>query len=138
MEVVLYANGKNKATSIRLQKAVESKILHEPLGFFQTIEDFSTRLRQLPRAEVVVLLAQSHHELSKLISLKDFLEYARIILILPDSERETVSKGLKLYPRFLSYVDSDFKDVAAVLEKMLDHIRNQKNYRKGGEIKCQN
>ncbi len=52
-------------------------------------------------------------------SMKDLIGDIRIILILPDTEGDTISLGHKLYPRFASYADGNFKDVAAVLEKML-------------------
>jgi hypothetical protein len=43
----------------------------------------------------------------------------KIVLILPDRNNETIVIGHKLRPRFLSYTDSDFIDVAVVLENML-------------------
>jgi len=43
----------------------------------------------------------------------------RIILILPDEDNETITMGHTLFPRFSTYADSDFKDVAAVLKKMI-------------------
>jgi len=51
--------------------------------------------------------------------LSDWLWDTRIILILPDRDRETITNGLKLRPRFFTYADEDFGEVAAVLAKML-------------------
>ncbi len=39
-----------------------------------------------------------------------------------DGEKDTVTNGHKLYPRFISYADGNFKDVASVLGKMLEEI----------------
>ena len=38
-------------------------------------------------------------------------------------EEDTVSKGHLLRPRYLTYADGDFEDVAAVLEKILRYIK---------------
>ena len=43
----------------------------------------------------------------------------RVILILPDADPQTIARGHNLRPRYLSNIQSDFQDVAAVLRKML-------------------
>jgi hypothetical protein len=45
----------------------------------------------------------------------------KTIVILPDSNPDTVAKGHILRPRFLSYCDGDFQDVAAVLSRMIEN-----------------
>jgi hypothetical protein len=40
-------------------------------------------------------------------------------LILPDADPQTIARGHNLRPRYLSNIQSDFQDVAAVLRKML-------------------
>jgi len=54
-----------------------------------------------------------------MLGIRDLLAETKIILLLPDRKRATVSKGHNLYPRFLTYMDGDFSDVAAVLQKMV-------------------
>jgi hypothetical protein len=43
----------------------------------------------------------------------------QIILVIPDRRPETLSLGHLLRPRYLSYEDGNFDDLASVLEKML-------------------
>jgi len=74
---------------------------------------------------VIVFLALDHDDLAFVLSQKKFLSDYRLIMILPDSNEESISKGHSLYPRFLTYRDGDFKDVAAVLEKMLEYMNSQ-------------
>ncbi|MCD6199973.1 MAG: hypothetical protein J7K15_15635, partial [Deltaproteobacteria bacterium] len=54
-------------------------------------------------------------------SVRDLIWDLRLILILPDREAGTIAKGHILRPRFLTYLDSDFTEVAAVLKKMLSN-----------------
>ena len=71
---------------------------------------------------IAVILAESRDELLKIHDLIDWSWNLRIILILPDHERETISIGCKLHPRFTSYIDSNFNVVGAVLEKMFSNL----------------
>jgi predicted nucleotidyltransferase len=139
MNVVLYANGLDAAAGQRLKNIIKSKVLHQSLEIFGNIDSFAKRIRQFPRSiDVVVLFAQSNEQLLDLISLKDYLEDVRIILILPDRESETISVGHKLFPKYLSYADGDLTDVAAVLEKILKRMNDNNIYPKRGEKKWQN
>ena len=118
--VVMLVNGKHRDEGRRLQRTGESVISTQNLEVFQNLEGLSERLHRFPREiAVVVLFPANEDQLSELISLKDYLDGIPLILVLPDGERETISKGYKLYPRFISFINSDFTDVAAVLEKML-------------------
>ena len=73
---------------------------------------FSTR-------RIAILLASSREELQDILSIRELLEDTKIILIVPDTNPDTVAKGHTLRPRFLSDCNSDFVDVAAVLGQMI-------------------
>ncbi|NVM57217.1 MAG: hypothetical protein HWN51_03755 [Desulfobacterales bacterium] len=69
--------------------------------------------------DIAVLLAASREELSDILSIRDLLTDIRVILVLPDRDDDTIAKGHTLRPRFFTYADSDFVEIAAVLSKML-------------------
>ena len=118
-KLLFYANGSNGAGK-RLQKVVEELVPKDRLEICRTIESFSGRLcRPGCRDAIAVLLAASAKELVDFLFIRDLLSDVRIILIVPDRDDATISRGHKLYPRFLSYMDTDFNDVASVLGKML-------------------
>ncbi len=58
-------------------------------------------------------------ELTELESIRHYLEDKRTILILPNIDKATVTSGISFYPNYISYIDSDFYDVLAVLKKMV-------------------
>jgi hypothetical protein len=64
-------------------------------------------------------LAANKEDLLYLVANKELIWNLRVILILPDREEDTVTKGHLLRPRFLTYADGNFLDVATVLGKML-------------------
>jgi 6-phosphogluconate dehydrogenase len=119
MSVMYYASVHTEVSE-QLQKLVESTAARGTVKIHRTITNLAHRLSQ-PAAEVpiVVLLAAGKKDLMDIISIRTLLMDCRIIIILPDREDDTISKGHSLRPRFLSFIDSDFTELGAVLSKML-------------------
>ncbi|MCF8084998.1 MAG: hypothetical protein K9M96_18115 [Deltaproteobacteria bacterium] len=120
----LYYRSPHHEVGQRLQKTVESVMPMGVLEVFHSLADFCQRLRRIPLQPpgIAVLFAETRDELSEFIGVRDLLKDLRIILVLPDLDEETVSRGHALYPRYLTYVSSDFGDVQAVLERMLKQV----------------
>ena len=124
--VILFSTSKRKSGE-RLQRIIETVVSKKNVTIYRTIDELSGGLRQ-PRNDVSValLLASSRMDLHELVSLRDLLWDIKIILILPDSDPETIAKGHILRPRFLSDCDSNFQDVAAVLSRMIKNSDTNK------------
>ena len=122
MKVLFYSYSINDPGK-KVKKILDELIPKKKLEIHQSVESLSQRLKKKTiDVGIVVLLASSKKELWDLLSIRDQLIDHRIILILPDREKGTISQGHSLYPRFLSYADSDFKDFTAVLVKMLTRL----------------
>ena len=70
---------------------------------------------------VGLLVASTHKELAEILSIHYLLRNMKIVLILPDKTEATISKGHSLRPRYLGYMEDDFRDVGAVLKKMVHY-----------------
>ena len=94
---------------------------------FQSLNDVSRRLRQPGQSpSVAVLLAGDQKDLVAIASIRHLLSEIPVVLVLPVREENMADMGHTLSPRFLTYADSDFGEVAAVLGKMLEnHKRKQ-------------
>ncbi len=125
MKLVFYAD-RNRGTGKQLWKLNSQLELQYQGTFHETIKELTHSLTQ-PRDDfnIVILLAACLEDLWNFISIKKLLLDCRVILIVPDRDKETVSMGHKLHPRFLSYSDSDLNDVALVLNNMIRSL-NQK------------
>ena len=62
-----------------------------------------------------------------MISLSNLLLDLKIVLILPDRDREIILWGHKLYPRFLTNIEDDFESLKLVIEKMAGHLMVNEN-----------
>lgn len=115
--VLFYSTGE---PGDRLQEVLQGLVPKGRLEVYKTLESFSERLRKpMVDAPVAVVLAASEDDLLHIFSIGYLLYDVRFILVLPDREGRTAALGHSLRPRFLSYADSDFGEVRAVLGKMI-------------------
>jgi hypothetical protein len=118
--IIVYSKATN-GIGARLQEAVETILPRANVEFFHSIYRLSERLhRPALSFPIIVLLAMNREDLENIIAIQDLLFDSRIVLILPDKEDDTLALGHSLRPRFVSYRDSSFKDVGAVLGKMVN------------------
>jgi hypothetical protein len=104
----------------QLQRMIEEIIPFNEVEVYRSIENLSRRLRQRANnLPIVVLHAARREDLSDILAIRDLLIDVRIILVLPDRDKDTIAQGHTLRPRFLSYTDSDLADVFSVLKKCL-------------------
>jgi hypothetical protein len=118
---ILFFTTQSDLAAKHLQSVIKTLILKDQLEMYRTFDSLSRRLCQPSNnLDIAVLTVTNGKELRKILSLSDLLSDIRIILILPDSKPDTISKAHTLGPRFLTYLDSDFGEVKSVLSKMLD------------------
>ncbi|MCP4575956.1 MAG: hypothetical protein GY846_06705 [Deltaproteobacteria bacterium] len=118
MDILLYLSKKD-GVGAQLKSIIESLPFGEKLEVYNSIESLDIRLRNtLYEAAIAVLLADTKEALSRIYTIGHLLNEISIILIIPDQDEDTIRKAHTLRPRFLTYKDSNFKDVAAVLEKL--------------------
>lgn len=119
MSIIFY-NSVDYINSKRLLTVMDSEVLKEKIEIVQNIEDLALSLRKPNRVnDIVVLFVRDMAEFYQILAIKRSLKNVRLILILPDMSAEMISAGHKLHPRFISYIDSDYKDVADVLMRMI-------------------
>ena len=122
MEILFYESVGNGRVE-QIHKIIGSSNLGCKLEVYQTIDSLSYRLSQpTDNPTVAILCADRKKDLSEILLIKDLLNSTRVILVLPDREEDTVAKGHSLRPRFLTYADSDFKEIVAVLSKMVRSV----------------
>ncbi|HDZ24288.1 MAG TPA: hypothetical protein ENH70_07080 [Desulfobacteraceae bacterium] len=119
MSILFYA-AENGTTLERLRDLIGDLLSESRTEFIATPDKLEKRLRE-PRGEIdlALLLTPSREGFLELLSLHDFFNDIRIILILPDRRPDTIKKAHSLRPRFITYADSDFRDVLGVLKKMI-------------------
>ncbi|MFH1980806.1 MAG: hypothetical protein ABIL58_03070 [Pseudomonadota bacterium] len=86
------------------------------------------------RYPMVVLIIDTDTLLDHFIANRKFLDGHRLLLVLPDCDLKTVSKAHQLFPRFITYLDSDFKDISEIVEKWKSSVSNHESEKIRREI----
>ncbi len=96
------------------------------IEIYQSIEELTHSLKRLfDHNTIVILRARDREELLNIASLNDLLQGLRVILLIPNRDKETIAIAHRLRPRFLSNGESDFSDTMGVLQKMLQCMDNK-------------
>jgi len=103
---------------------ISQLVPRDRLEVFLDVPSFAERLRR-PKDPLttLLLLRPSHEDLMKVVSLRDLLKDARILLVLDDQSEETISLAHKVRPTYISYVDNGTSGVVAVLKQLLRDVR---------------
>jgi hypothetical protein len=119
MKVLLYAQA-DAESGDSLQELIETTIPKGKIEIHRNFEGLSHRLREpLDNRVVAILLLTSRGDLANILSIQHLLRDIEIILLAPNSNPETIAMAHQLRPRFLTYTNSDFEELGAVLKKMI-------------------
>jgi hypothetical protein len=119
-DLLFYSKAESKVGE-RLLNIIESAGLAESIEICRNLADLAHRLRDFATAPSVgVLIASTDQDLLEFLSIYHLLQWLRIILVLPDKDKQTISLAHRLGPRFLTYADSDLGAIGSVLLKMLN------------------
>jgi len=118
MKLLIFASN-NRETRERLLGLTLGLEGLDSVDLYGSREALARGLRQPPFLESLALIAPANREeLDGIVSLGQLLSAVRTILILPDQNSDTISRGLLVRPHFLSFADGDLSVVAAVLARL--------------------
>ena len=125
MKVIIY-NPLNNETGEKFNQVVNHDI---PEEIRENIHSFGELVQKLTKPKecetIIILLIGSQNQLLEISLITHLLQQHKIILILPDQEKETVFKGHQVHPKFLTFIDNGFTDVAEVLKKMMSREKQE-------------
>lgn len=133
MNLIFYSR-EDDETSRRIMEYLRSEMEGERVLVCRTAEQILKMLfHSTYEALVAVLLISDKEDLENILSIEDALRTIKIILILPDTRGEIMSRAHVLKPRFLAQRDESLGEVAAVIEKM--KTSKTEDRRKGGKCR---
>ncbi len=116
---VFYFGGISNGTSLKVLLEIGKIVPEENIEVFLTVMTLSNRLHEINATpELFVLSPSTPEELAELVTQKNLFGTLPILLILPDQRVATIRMGHLLQPRFLTFADSDFKELSLVIEKI--------------------
>ena len=118
---IILCTGADRDQSMRLEASVKAASQQAKLEICKNIEVLLKYLRHPNlRNSIVILMVENKMMLERIHKIGKWFYGCKLILILPDSDNQTIAMGHSLGPRYLSYMGGDFSDVAQVLKRMLE------------------
>lgn len=120
MKILLYCPQTADGIGNRVDEVIGRLVSGDEIEAMDSFEDLRARLRRrVGDLSLIILLAPTLEHFRRVLTVVDLLEDTRSILILPNRKPQTIAEALKLRPRFLTFADGDFRDLAEVVGKML-------------------
>jgi hypothetical protein len=105
----------------QLLGAVAPLVSRGSLEVFRNFRSLVERVRRPKESfSAAVIFNPANEDLRKLISIRDFLEDTRVLLILPDQEEETIALAHRIFPTYITYLDGDTSGVVSVLKRLAE------------------
>ncbi len=123
MNLILFIHEESLKKGSALKKIIDQNFYGTELTTVHTFISLKTKLKKSfspSENEILILFAESRNRLDELTDLIDLMEGKRIILILPDESRATLSIASRFSPRFLTYRNDTYDDLCDVLNNMIN------------------
>jgi hypothetical protein len=119
MTLFLYAP-ETSAPWVEIENVLKDTV--SPRGevkIFRTINNLSRSLRQ-PKNDltIVVLLPAEREDILDAFNIQHLFRNTRVILVIPDLEKETIALAHRLRPRYLTYVHGNVPALQTVIHNM--------------------
>jgi hypothetical protein len=118
MELLLYAPVSQEVRK-RVVDTLEPVLPENSMQVCLTLGNLCRKL-QMPKQHlrVAVLVVRSPKDIMKLISIRLMFRDVRVLLVLPDTEEETIAMAHRFQPRYLTFVDKNIPALATVVDRM--------------------
>ncbi len=122
MNLIFFIHKDSSKKGTTLQQIINQHFKKVEIQFFQTFHEFKLKLEQVSdyNKEIFILFADSKTRLDRLTNLLDLFESKRLILILPDDSKGSISVAHQISPRYFTFVNDTYGDLCAVMTKMMN------------------
>jgi hypothetical protein len=116
---IFFFSGSNGESKNKIKKLFERLFEHDNFISFRADQDIEIDSDESARnLSVAVLLPSNKDDLNKIINRRESFLNMRTILVLPDTDDETIALGQTLRPWLINYPDTDFINISDALTKM--------------------
>jgi len=118
MELLLYAPVSQDVRE-RVVDTLEPVVPDDSMRVCSTIGNLYRNLQtSRQHLTIAVLVLSNRNDLKKLRSIRPMFQGVRVLLVLPDTEEETIAMAHRFQPRYLTFVDKNIPALATVVDRM--------------------
>ncbi len=120
-KLIVYAPSGSEMTE-QVLSVVDKAARAEEFDWCASLESFLKKFKATNQYSTALLLIEKQSDLGELVRFNDYFDGLRVILILPDLEEGTVALANRLFPRFVTCIHSDFRELSAVIRNILKYF----------------
>lgn len=110
----------------QVKQALEPSIPEGILETYRSASNFQQRLRQPKDGRtIVILLLARPEDFLDVLAMRHLFRDALTVVVVPDTEEETIAMAHLLRPRYLTYIDGNFSGLSTVIDKMIGGYAQQ-------------
>jgi hypothetical protein len=119
MKIIFFSPQCNDGNQ-QLNELINNFIKIDGLEIYRNIENLVNRLCS-PEEEstIVVLFTINEITFQELILIREYLSNSKVILVMHDRKKKSLTNAHKLRPRFITYSDADISNISKVINKMI-------------------
>lgn len=113
--------------TIEIGRPLQDAIIHNfgtlDIQIVETLKELKMTLKRMHYTnleEIIILFLDNRTRLAEMNSISNLLEGTRLIIILPDKSKETISLALSFYPRFFTQISQSYYELCEILKKMVE------------------
>ncbi len=122
MNLVLFIHEDVYETGNVLEQRISERTDSSLIEKFHTFNALRIRLKRIllyGDTDIFILLADTRYRLAEFVSLMEFLSDKRLILVIPDDSKTTLTAAHKLFPRYFTVMNETYDDLGDVVNKMI-------------------
>jgi hypothetical protein len=117
--ILLYATNKAR-DAILFEEALASSLAGLNIESYASIDRLTDRLIHINGAKIMaVIYASSEKDLIELYFIQHLLRRVVLVLLLPDSEHDTVAMGHRLQPSFMYTINTDVSEITEAINSII-------------------
>lgn len=123
IQIVIFSSQKDHHVQ-NILTAIPDTLSGSDIHYYTRMTDFFQAVDQLLVGySILLIVARDTRELNQVFQLQHHLKDHTLVLVLNNGKTDLTSRGLKLFPRYISYLNGEYSDLFHVLEKMIANIQ---------------
>ena len=126
--MILFYGSEDNPEKDNIRRQMIEHHIRQPVVPVNSLDALESRLRQPHQdIDIIFICIGDAIEMAQLTRMRSLLIDSRIVMVLPNRDRDMVTWAHKIGPRFIAYADNGDQQVGGVLDKMLGRNTHPEN-----------
>ena len=123
-KIIIFAHQNSGEQGSLFLSAIKNRVKNIKIDICRTVETFEEKLKRSQAdfdRDIIILFVDNENRFDRLYLKKERLQDKRLLIVLPEKSPANISMVHKFFPRYFTFIDSQYDDLCDVLYKMIAH-----------------